>query len=181
MVIVIDTREQRPWSFPPHIDTEIGTLRTGDYALKGDDHFAVERKSADDFVGTISLGWCRFVKELNRMDAAQFTAKTVIVESDFETFCFRTGSGIILPPDHEHVRCTPQFVMKRIAELTMRNVSVIFAGNAELASAIALRIFIERQNQLDTGSSPSQVSRVCPSGPSSPSCPSVRATTNPKE
>lgn len=149
MVIVIDTREQRPWSFPPHIETEIGTLRTGDYAIKGDDRFAIERKSADDFVGTISLGWCRFVKELNRMDA-QFDAKVIIIEADFETFCFRTGSGVILPPDHEHTRCTPQFVMKRIAELTMRNVSVLFAGNAELASAIALRIFIERQTKLDS-------------------------------
>lgn len=149
MVIVIDTREQRPWSFPPYIDITVGTLRTGDYALQGDDHFAIERKSADDFIGTISLGWHRFTKELNRMDAASFAAKVVIVESDFETFCFRTRQGMILPPDHEHTRCTPQFVMKRIAELSMRGVSVIFAGNADLASAIALRLFIEREKQLE--------------------------------
>ena len=148
MVIVIDTREQRPWSFPPHIEVEVGTLRTGDYALKGDDHFAIERKSADDFVGTVSLGWHRFVRELNRMDAAAFAAKVVVVEGDFETFCFRIRQGIIIPPDHEHTRCTPQFLMKRIAELTMRGVSVIFAGNAELGSAIALRIFIERERIL---------------------------------
>ena len=149
MVIVIDTREQRPWSFPPHIEVEIGTLRTGDYALKNDEHFAIERKSADDFVGTVSLGWHRFVKELNRMDAANFAAKVVIVETDFETFCFRIRQGAIIPPDHEHTRCTPQFLMKRIAELTMRGISVIFAGNAELASAIALRIFFERERRLN--------------------------------
>ena len=148
MVIVIDTREQRPWSFPPHIEVEVGTLRTGDYALKNDEQFAIERKSADDFVGTVSLGWHRFVKELNRMDAANFAAKVVIVECDFETFCFRIRQGAIIPPDHEHTRCTPQFLMKRIAELTMRGISVIFAGNAELASAIALRIFIERERKL---------------------------------
>jgi len=148
MVIVIDTREQRPWSFPPHIEVEIGTLRTGDYALKNDEHFAIERKSADDFVGTVSLGWHRFVKELNRMDAANFAAKVIIVETDFETFCFRIRQGAIIPPDHEHTRCTPQFLMKRIAELTMRGISVIFAGNAELASAIALRLFFERERKL---------------------------------
>ena len=148
MVIIIDTREQRPWSFPPHIEVEVGTLRTGDYALKGDDHFAIERKSADDFVGTVSLGWHRFVKELNRMDAANFAAKVVIVESDFETFCFRIRQGAIIAPDHEHTRCTPQFLMKRIAELTMRGVSVLFAKDAELASAIALRIFFERARTL---------------------------------
>lgn len=149
MVIVIDTREQRPWSFPPHIEVEVGTLRTGDYALKNDEQFAIERKSADDFVGTVSLGWHRFVKELNRMDVANFVAKVVIVECDVETFCFRIRQGTIIPPDHEHTRCTPQFLMKRIAELTMRGISVIFAGNAELASAIALRILIERERQLN--------------------------------
>ena len=93
---------------------------------------------------------------------------------------FRTGSGIILPPDHEHTRCTPQFVMKRIAELTMRNVSVLFAGNAELASAIAFRIFIERQTKLDIVSSPQPVSRVLPIGPISPISP-IKFADNPKE
>ncbi|MBE6380062.1 MAG: hypothetical protein E7047_03950 [Lentisphaerae bacterium] len=148
MTIIIDTREQRPWSFPPNIDVEVATLRTGDYALKGDDHFAIERKSADDFIGTISVGWHRFCRELNRMDEAKFTAKVVIVESDFVTFCFTLGAnGAILPPDHEHTRCTPAFVMRRIAELTMRGVAVIFAGNAEYASALALRIFFEREKE----------------------------------
>ena len=51
--IIIDTREQTPWSFPPEIPVEIGTLKTGDYALAGDDAFAIERKSKDDFLGTI--------------------------------------------------------------------------------------------------------------------------------
>ena len=148
MIIVIDTREQRPWSFPPDIPVEIGTLRTGDYAVKGDAAFAIERKSADDFVGTLSLGWARFVRELNRMDAADFVAKVIIVESDFETFCYRTKQGFILPPDHEHTRCSPQFIMKRLAQLTMRRCSVIFAGNAGLAAAIALRILFERADQL---------------------------------
>lgn len=148
MIIIIDTREQTPWSFPPDIQTEIDTLRTGDYALKGDAKFAIERKSADDFVGTISLGWHRFIKEIMRMEKAGFVEKIVIVETDFETFCYRTMQGVILPPDHEHTRCTPQFLMKRIAELTMRGVHVIFAGNAEYAAAIALRIFWERNEQL---------------------------------
>ena len=148
MIIIIDTREQTPWAFPPDIQTEIDTLRTGDYALKGDANFAIERKSADDFVGTISLGWHRFIKEIMRMEKAGFVEKIVIVETDFETFCYRTMQGVILPPDHEHTRCTPQFLMKRIAELTMRGVHVIFAGNAEYAAAIALRIFWERNEQL---------------------------------
>lgn len=149
MVIVIDTREQRPWSFPANIELEIGTLRTGDYALKGDEeNFAIERKSGDDFVSTVSVGWHRFCNELNRMDKARFAAKVVIVETNFNTFCYRIRQGAIIPPDHEHIRCTPQFLMKRIAQLTMRGVSVIFAGNADYGSAIALRIFYEREEQI---------------------------------
>ena len=149
MDIIIDTREQRPWSFPPHIHVETGTLRTGDYALKDDPHFAIERKSADDFVGTVSLDWGRFVRELNRMTEAGFAAKVIVVESDFETFCFRLRQGEIIGPDHEHTKVSPQFLMKRIAELTMRGASVLFAGNADLASNLALRIFIEREKALE--------------------------------
>ena len=61
----------------------------------------------------------------------------------------RIRQGVILPPDHEHVRCTPQFLMKRIAQLTFRGVSVIFAGNAAHAAAIALRILYERNEELE--------------------------------
>lgn len=150
MVIVIDTREQRPWGFPPHIQVEVGTLRTGDYAIKGDEtNFAIERKSGDDFIGTVSIGWHRFCKELNRMDESRFAAKIIIVETDFETFCYRTRQGAILPPDHEHIRCTPQFVMKRIAQLSFRNVTVLFAGTPELGAAVALRLFYEREEQIE--------------------------------
>lgn len=147
--IVIDTREQTPWSFPPEIPVEIETLKTGDYALAGDDAFAIERKSKDDFLGTISTGWGRFCRELNRMEAAGFPAKPVIVECDFSAFCFSERNGEIIPPDHEHYKLTPQFVMKRIGQLTARGAAVIFAGNPELASALALAILRERHEALN--------------------------------
>ena len=149
MVIVIDTREQRPWSFPPNVQIKFAALKSGDYAIEGDEHFSIERKSADDFVGTLSKGYHRFIRELNRMEKANFCAKVIIVESDWETFCFRTRQGEILPPDHEHIMITPQFLMKRIAQLTMRNVSVLFGHDAELSSALAYRVLMERQIQLE--------------------------------
>lgn len=82
------------------------------------------------------------------MDEAHFAAKIVVVETDFETFCYRIRQGSLIPPDHEHTRCTPQFVMKRLAQLTIKNVSVIFAGSADYGAAIALRIFYEREEQI---------------------------------
>lgn len=147
--IVIDSREQRPWAFPANVKRSVGTLRTGDYALLGDDNFAIERKSADDFAGTISSGWARFVRELNRMDEAGFVAKIIIVEADFETFCFRTRAGEIIPPDHEHYMLSPQFIKKQIAQLALRGCSVLFAGDAELAAGLALSILWERHETLE--------------------------------
>ena len=67
--IVIDTREQTPWHFHPEVATATrGTIKTGDYALLNDDGFAIERKSLNDFVGTIGKGWDRFCREIKRMD-----------------------------------------------------------------------------------------------------------------
>jgi hypothetical protein len=148
--IIIDTREQTPWGFDPsQAVVSVDTLRTGDYALKGDGGFAIERKSLDDFLGTISSGWDRFLREIGRMDGAGFSAKAVIVEADFESCCFRTGAdGELIPPGHRHPMLSPQFVCKRIAELTMMGVAVLFAGTPLYASALAYQILRERANDL---------------------------------
>ena len=149
--IVIDTREQTPWHFPAWIaDTNIGTLQTGDYALKGDMSFAIERKSMNDFVGTISSGWERFRREISRMEA--WCARVVIVEGNFSEAVFSSlPDGSMLNPCHDHNLVSPQFIMKRIACLTMMNVSVLFAGSPDAACALAVSIFRERLNMSDKG------------------------------
>ena len=146
--IIIDTREQTPWSFPPYVETVVAKIDAGDYALAGDDRFAIERKTKDDFLGTISNGWGRFVRELNRMDEANFIAKTIIVECDFREFCFSEQNGEIILPDHRHYMLQPQFIYKRIAELTVRGVGVLFAGDAEKAAELAFRVLYERSKQI---------------------------------
>ena len=158
--IVIDTREQTPWAFPAWVKTSVSGISTGDYALKrdlifipgretADAHFAIERKSADDFIGTISSGWHRFCKELKRMERLSFPAKIVVVETDYETFCYRTRNGEIIPPTHGHYRITPQFVKKQLAILALMQCQVIFAVDAELSAGYACEIFRERNDILD--------------------------------
>jgi ERCC4-type nuclease len=144
MRIIIDTREQTPWAFPPFVQTTVGTLKTGDYALEGDEGgFVIERKSLNDFLCTISTGWPRFSAELNR--AAELERFVIVVEGSFSDCCFSERNGEIIPPAHEHYMLTPQFVKKRLAELTVaRGVPVSFAGNPELAEALALAYFRER-------------------------------------
>lgn len=147
--ITIDTREQTPWHFPPDWATvRRGTLKTGDYALTGDDGFALERKGLDDFIGTISTGWPRFCRELNRM--VDWPAKVIIVEGRMIDVVFWEDSdGSIVAPEHRHYLCAPSFVLKRIAELTMRGVCVLLAETPELASAMAYKILIERHRSLE--------------------------------
>jgi len=156
--ITIDTREQTPWAFPPYVATvTVGTLTTGDYALTGDDGFAIERKSLNDFVGTIASGWARFLRETDRMDG--WPAKVVIVEGDFEHLVFRTDpDGEVRHPDHDHNRISPQFVMKRIAELTMRGVSILFAHDALCACGLATAVLKERAAQIESSSTEQLVS-----------------------
>jgi len=156
--IVIDTREGTPWGWPEHKATcTVKGLGAGDYALLEDTEavkgrktlavrFAIERKGLDDFLGTIAGGWERFNRELIRMES--FPARIVIVEGTFEQCCF-TGEGAdFAAPDNNHPNLSPQFVGKRIAQLSLMNVSVVFAGDPQLAAALAYRIFVLRHEQL---------------------------------
>ena len=147
--VIIDTREQTPWAFDlTRVEARIGTLHTGDYALEGDAQFGIERKSLDDFLGTISTGWTRFVRELNRMDESNWAAKVIVVEGDYATCTFRNSDGQLIPPAHRHWMLTPQFIEKRIAELTMQGVSVLFATDSSLAAGLATAILTQRNQQL---------------------------------
>lgn len=148
MDITIDTREQTPWAFPPELaSAHRGTLPQGDYALAGDQSFAIERKSLDDFVGTVSTGWDRFKRELRRMDNAGFPVKVVVVEGDIASLFFAPDGT---PPAHAHAKLTPQFLAKRLAQLTYDfRVAVLFAGSAPIAAGLAVQILRRREKAIE--------------------------------
>jgi len=140
MVIVIDNREQKPWSFPPEAATLVrGTLKAGDYALEGDEHFAIERKSLDDLAGTLSTGWDRFKRELFRMSENGFPARIVIVEGTWWD---------IMEHRYNHPRVLPRFLRKRLAQLAMMGVQVLYAGDCHMAAGMAWVILREREKNL---------------------------------
>jgi len=63
---VIDTREQKPYSFS-NCETITGTLATGDYSIKGYEHeFSIERKSLSDWASSITQGRERLEREIIR-------------------------------------------------------------------------------------------------------------------
>jgi ERCC4-type nuclease len=80
---VIDTREQNPLSFnADRVDVVIDTLHTGDYSLRGHEaEVAVERKSIDDLVNTLTHGRERFQRELERMQT--YVLRVVVVEGSW--------------------------------------------------------------------------------------------------
>lgn len=148
--IIIDTREQRPWTFPEWAAVRVGTLKQGDYALEGDDRFAIERKSLDDFIGTIFSGWERFKRELERMTRADFAAKVIIVEADFHQLCFSVAeNGELLAPEHRHYNVSPQAVASRIAELAFMGVTCLFCRDAGHAAMQAYYLLMKRLEQLE--------------------------------
>ena len=66
--ILIDTREQQPLQFKR---SEVLKLDVGDYGVSGDnyDYTFVDRKSYQDFCATVTNGYGRFIKELERCKA----------------------------------------------------------------------------------------------------------------
>jgi ERCC4-type nuclease len=79
--IIIDTREQAPYSFDPRLAATLRrALPAGDYSVEGlEERVAVERKSLDDFVSTVIHGRERFRNELRKL--ADYRAACVVVEA----------------------------------------------------------------------------------------------------
>jgi len=77
--LVIDTREQAPYSFDR--PTVRRALKTGDYSVEGlEDQVAVERKELGDFLGCLTNSRDRFDRELER--GAAMRRLWVVIESD---------------------------------------------------------------------------------------------------
>jgi ERCC4-type nuclease len=85
MKIVIDTREQAPYSFDKYqVEVTTGGLPAGDYSLPGfEDRVAIERKSLDDLIGCLmNSNRDRFERELSKLRFYDFAA--VVVEAPLE-------------------------------------------------------------------------------------------------
>lgn len=79
--IIVDTREQEPYSFDPRLAAVVRrALPAGDYSIGGlEGIVAVERKTLDDFVSTVIHGRSRFREELRKLSG--YRAACVVVEA----------------------------------------------------------------------------------------------------
>ncbi len=115
--IVIDTREQLPYSFS--IESTRATLKTGDYSLAGlESVVSIERKSLDDFIGCITASRERFESELSRADSLE--KFWVVIEANLTSI----ENGLY------RSKVNPESVLGTLAAWSNRHkVGFIFAGN----------------------------------------------------
>lgn len=123
MRVVIDTREQRPYSFTAWPEVEIiqGSLQTGDYSLAGlTDRAALERKSLDDLAGTLTSGRERFAAECQRGRGLDLFG--LVIEGSLDD---------ILSHRYQS-RAKPQSLIQTLATWSVRyGFTVWFAGNRQ--------------------------------------------------
>lgn len=130
--VVRDTREKDAFGYWfPEDDQCDGTIEkkldTGDYSLLGYENLiCIERKrTTGELAGNVTEA--RFERELERM--ASFKYRFVVCEFSLEDVrYFPQGSGI--PKDKwPKLRVTAKFLMRRIVDIQMANIGVVFLGS----------------------------------------------------
>lgn len=84
LTIVIDSREQRPFSFAAEVAGSVRkALPAGDYSIEGNETvIAVERKTLEDFISTLVHARERFIRELTKLRDYRFA--WIIVEGSLD-------------------------------------------------------------------------------------------------
>lgn len=147
MLILIDNREQKPWSFRGY-KTHHCTLQTGDYAMAEEPQskytdedlsykICIDRKGAVSELFT-NVTEARFKKEIERM--RQFEHAYLILEFTLaDILRYPVGSNI--PKSRwRYLRIKPPYVLGFITNLMLEGIHVIFAGDAANAQRIALSL-----------------------------------------
>lgn len=134
--IGIDTREQKPLKFP--CKTTLFKLDCGDYTALGEnfENIFVDRKSPGDFLGTMSGGFDRFCREIER--AKLFDAYVVVlVEQSLSKM-----QGFEYSYHGKHTKASSEFIFSRVRELSSKydNVQFLFVNGRQEASQAVMKI-----------------------------------------
>ena len=135
-VVLADTREQVIPPFPEGVVVERVTLSEADYTTHSLlDIGRIERKSATDFLSTISWGRERFERELTRLAAFRF--KCCVVEADL---------GEVMRAGRVH----PHAVLGTAASMCARwDVPVLFTLNPSAAGRLMAGILRRWEKRLE--------------------------------
>jgi len=137
--IVVDTREQNP--FKLKYPKQVKKLDYGDYALSNSESLekvVIERKSLIDFIGTMSGGYARFKKEIER--AASDNVKIVVlIEVPINQIQIFDKLPYIA---RAKMKASPDYIMRNIRMLSQeyKNLDFVFAKNRKEAIQILYKI-----------------------------------------
>lgn len=137
--IVIDYREKKPYSFDYNVfdyQDAKRLLSTGDYSIKGfETNVAIERKSVNDFVQTISntARRKRFFEEIDRLASMEMHA--IVVEGTVEDIVCEATL----------LRCmSAESMTGFVVHLsTRKDLNFILAGSRPWANTIAEKVLIK--------------------------------------
>jgi len=139
-VIITDTREQKPLKFP--YKTKKGTVNCGDYAIDGEKNknIYIERKSLNDFIGTLSLkNLDRFDRELERAKNQDFYIVMVVEQSLSKSLSFN-----YIPHIKRYTKISPDHIFKNLRDLMDKyalNFQVLFVESRVEAVEKIIKIF----------------------------------------
>lgn len=143
MKIIIDTREQSRLNFKHKSITEviIKGLNVGDYTALFSDGFqppmVFERKSINDLYGTLSKGYDRFKKEIERAKE-QHIQLIIIVEGNLSKVLY----GV------PYSQRTPESLVYQIFTIWVRyGVQTIFCKDSEDVSEYITQFFIAHEKE----------------------------------
>lgn len=136
--LIIDSREQKPLNFKSdNVKTKIQKLEYGDYEDVNSIHpLTVERKSLNDYIGTLSRDYERFSRECARAREDGF-GLVVLVESDLaKATSFNYSRG-------NFSKCDPKFVFSKMRDILREypNVQFLFVDGREEAARVMLNLF----------------------------------------
>lgn len=142
--IIRDTREQQGWFFPEYqqcVGTEVGTLKTGDYAIKEfPDLLCIERKSSVPEIATnVVREKDRFLRELERM--RPYTYKYIICEFSMDDLMNYPENLKIAEDKKKAIKTNGKFLIRTLLEMQMEyNFQLLFCGNSRNAFITAASI-----------------------------------------
>lgn len=136
MIILIDTCEQRPYTFSRWKAYCVrDTLKTGDYSVLGyQDHITVERKSLNDFYRSIGAERSRVLRSIRRMTSYQ--CRLLVVES--------SATSVFHPEDDKHTKLHKNSVWGSVTSILCDfGVPVFLADTRKIGEEITYR-FLKR-------------------------------------
>lgn len=106
---IVDSREQSLLDVP---NKQIGKLDVGDYTVTGS-NIIIERKSLTDFCGTLSKGFDRFCRELDRCREND-NYLIILMEEKFNNI-----NSLKYLPHTKRIKATPEFILYRARKISV--------------------------------------------------------------